>query len=204
MTQHASPIPNTNALAASSRLRAFTLLELVIVIVIISVTAAVAIPRISSAGSRYSVDAAVQQLLADVNITAAVANSASQTRSIVFDASTETYELVGQPSPSNPAQDHTVNLSLEPFNVNMLGVSLGDNQLDISGHGLLLETGQLTLAVGRDARRLVFTSGSSTVQVVNLSLNTPTDDESISVRTTGTSQTFDMSANDAVMKASVR
>lgn len=204
MTQNASPISNTNALAARSRSRAFTLLELVIVVVIISVTAAVAIPRMSNAGSRYSVDAAVQQLLADVNITAAAANGASQTRSIVFDATTETYELIGQPSPSNPAQNHTVDLSREPFNVNMLGVSLGDNRLDISGHGLLLETGQLTLAVGRDARRVVFTSGSASVQIINLSLNTPTDDETISIRSTDSSKTFDMSANDAVMKASVR
>ncbi|RNC81338.1 MAG: prepilin-type N-terminal cleavage/methylation domain-containing protein [Phycisphaera sp.] len=204
MSQHASPIPNTNTLAACSRSRAFTLLELVIVIVIISVTAAIAIPRMSNAGSRYSVDAAVQQLLADVNITATVANSTSETRSIVFDTTAETYELVGQPSPSNPAQNHTVDLSLEPFNVNMLGVSLEGNALDISGHGLLLETGQLTLAVGRDARRVVFTSGTSSVQVVNISLNTPTDGESISIRSTGQSQTFDMSANDAIMQASAR
>ncbi|NEQ54236.1 MAG: prepilin-type N-terminal cleavage/methylation domain-containing protein [Leptolyngbya sp. SIO3F4] len=204
MTQSATPISNTNALAARSRSRAFTLLELVIVIVIISVTAAIAIPRMSNAGSRYSVDAAVQQLLADVNITAAVANGASQSHSIAFDASTETYELIGQPSPSNPAQNQTVDLSREPFNVNMLGVSLGDNQLDISGHGLLLETGQLTLAVGRDARRVVFTSGSASVQVVNISLNTPTDGETISIRSTDSTKTFDMSANDAVMKASVR
>ncbi|GAB5495148.1 MAG: hypothetical protein Phyf2KO_02280 [Phycisphaerales bacterium] len=204
MTQHSSPKTNPNALADDTRSRAFTLMELIIVIVIISVTAAVALPRMSGASSRYRVDAAVQQLLADINITAAAANSASETKSITFDASNETYVMVGRPSPSNPALDHTVNLSVEPFNINLLGVSLGDNQLDISGHGLLLESGQVTLAAGRNARRVVFTSGSASVQVVNMSLNEPTDGETMSVRSTDSTKTFDMSANDAIIKASVR
>ena len=204
MTQHSSPKTNSNALADNTRSRAFTLMELIIVIVIISVTAAVAIPRMSGASSRYRVDAAVQQLLADINITAAAANSASETRSIVFDASNETYVMVGRPSPSNPALNHTVSLSVEPYKVNMLGVSLGDNQLDISGHGLLMETGQLTLAAGSTARRVVFTSGSGSVQVVYMTLDEPTSDETMSVRSTDTTKTFDMSANDAAMKASVR
>lgn len=194
----------TNALAGHNRFRAFTLLELVIVIVILSITAAVAIPRMSAASTRYRVDAAVQQLLADVNITAAVANQASQMRSISFDATDETYELIGQPSPNNPAQDYVVDLGVEPFNVNMLGISFGDNKLDISGHGLLLETGQVTIAAGQDARRIVFTEGTSTIQVVNLNLSSPTDDESMSVQSTGDSRTFDLASSDATSMAGRR
>ncbi len=181
----------THAPAGSHRPRAFTLIELVVVIVIMAIMASVAIPRFASAASRYRVDAAVQQIIADVNTTSAVANLASETRLIQFDADAESYTLVAQPSLSDPATDQVIDLSIEPFRVNLLQISFGgDSELQISGFGLLLESGQLTVAAGRNARRITFTQGSTAATVVDLTLNEPTDDESIDVGSTGSTRTF--------------
>lgn len=182
MTQIATQTRSSHAAYGSRRTRAFTLVELIVVLVIVSVTAVIAIPRLSGASTRYRVDSAVQQVLADINVTAAEANRTSSTMSIVVDADTESFTMVGQPSERDPAVDQVTDLSREPFNVNLLGVSFGgDSQLDISGHGLMLESGQMTLTAGREGRRIVFTQGLSSVQIVNLNLAEPTEDEDIDV-----------------------
>lgn len=176
------------ALAPTGQRRsgAFTLIELIVVVVLMSITAAVAIPRFASASTRYRVDAAVQQLIADFNVTAATANLASDSRTILFEADDETYTLVGQPSKADPASDEVVDLSREPFGVNLLQVSFGfDDELDISGHGLLLESGQLTVAAGRHARRIVVTQGSTAVTVQDLTLAEPSEGEVIDVEAAG-------------------
>ncbi|PHQ82372.1 MAG: hypothetical protein COB69_02085 [Phycisphaera sp.] len=192
MTPATFPSQTNHASYNSRCTRAFTLIELVIVIVIISITAAIAIPRLSGASTRYRVDAAVQQVLSDIKVTSAEANRISRTRSIRFEAASESYMLVGQPSLNNPATDQIVNLSLEPYNVNMLRVSFGgDSRLDISAYGLMLEAGELTLAAGRQGRRIVFTQGSSSIQIVNLNLTRPTDDEDIDIDSTGDTRDVD-------------
>ena len=189
----------------SRRTRAFTLLELVVVIVIISITAAIAIPRLSGASTRYRVDAAVQQVLSDINITAAEANRISQTREIDFDAFSESYTLIGQPSLSNPAVDRVVNLSREPYNVNMLRVSFGGNsELDISAYGLILVAGEITLAAGRQGRRIVFTQGSSSIQIVNLNLPEPTKDEVMTIDSIGDTRDVDVFSNTAAFAAGMK
>lgn len=176
----------TPAPAGPHRPRAFTLIELVVVIVLIGVMAAVAVPRFAAASTRYRVDAAVQQIIADLNVTAALANRASASRTISFEPDDETYTLVDQPSKADPDEDQVVHLGREPFGVNLLQVTFGaDTEVAVSGHGLLLESGQLTVAAGRHARRLIFSQGSTTVTVTDLTLTEPTDDEDIDVEGTG-------------------
>lgn len=185
---------STLAPVGSTRPRAFTLIELVIVLVIVAIASAVAIPRFASASSRYRVDAAVQQIIADVSLTAALANKTSAAHSIRFEPADDRYVLVGQPSPANPAEDKAVELGLEPFGVNLLQVSFGsDTQAVLSGHGLLTESGQLTVAVGRDARRIVFTRGSANASVQELNLNNTANNETMDIGSTGATKSFAVS-----------
>lgn len=173
---------NTPAPADPHRPRAFTLIELVIVIVLMGVLSAVAIPRFASASTRYRVDAAVQQIIADLNVTAALANRGSAAHTVFFEPDDELYTLVGQSSLSNPAVDRVVDLSGEPFGVNLLQVTFGaDTELAISGHGLFMDSGQLTVAAGRHAKRLVFTQGSTSISVQDLTLNEPSQGETLNV-----------------------
>lgn len=192
MMHRSAPSETTlHAPAGTHRPCAFTLIELVVVIVIMAIMAAVAIPRFASAASRYRVDSAVQQIIADVNTTAAVANLASESRLIRFDTDADTYTLVGQASRNDGSSDEVIDLSIEPFRVNLLQLSFGgDDELDISGHGLLLESGQLTVAAGRDARRITFTQGSTTASVQDLTLTEPSDGDSMTVDNTGPTKTF--------------
>lgn len=193
----------TYAPAGSNRPRAFTLIELVVVIFIMAIMASIAIPRYASATNRYRVDAAVQQILADINMTAAVANRASASRTISFNADSDHYTLEDQASPADPASDWIIELGLEPFSVNLARVSFGaDERLPISGHGLLTESGELTVTAGRTARRLIFTQGSTSVTIEDQTLTEPTDNNTVTVVSTSGTQTANVGGAAAGMSMS--
>ena len=168
--------------SGSRRMRAFTLIELVVVIVLIGIVSAVAIPRFAASAVRYRVDSATHLFLADFGFVSNRAESKSQTRSITFKGLQDSYILVGERDPANPLIDRAIDLSRSPYEVNMLGASFGgDTQLDISGYGLPLESGQVTFAAGLLARRVSITAGSPTVTIEKINLASPVTGESISI-----------------------
>jgi len=168
--------------SGSRRMRAFTLIELVVVIVLIGIVSAVTIPRFAASAVRYRVDSATHLFLADFGFVSSRAESTSQTRSITFSGLQDSYILVGERDPANPLKDRAVNLSRPPYEVDLLGAAFGgDSQLDISGYGLPLESGQVTFAAGLLARRVSLTAGSPTVTIAKLNLTGPVAGETITI-----------------------
>ena len=174
MSSHAPP--------GSRRARAFTLIELVVVIVLIGVVSAVAIPRYAASAVRYRVDAATRVFLTDLGFVSSRAKSRSQTRSIIFDGLRDSYILVGERDPADPVTDRVIDLSRSPYEVNLLGANFGgDAQLDISGYGLPLESGQVTITAGLLARRLSIVAGKPMVSIERIVLTGPANGETITV-----------------------
>ncbi len=73
----------------------FTLVEIVIVVVIIAIAAMMAIPLISSAGS-FQIRSAANMIAADLEYAKTIAISRSESFSVVFDKTTESYQLKDQ------------------------------------------------------------------------------------------------------------
>lgn len=71
----------------------FTLIEVIMVVIIIGIAAAVVVPMMSSAGS-MQIRAAVNLVAADLEYAKSMAISRGQFYSVVFNKTTETYQVV--------------------------------------------------------------------------------------------------------------
>jgi prepilin-type N-terminal cleavage/methylation domain-containing protein len=75
----------------------FTLIEIVIVIVIVAIAAMVAVPMMS-AGTGFQIRAAANMIAADLEYAKTIAISKGQSFSVVFDKTTESYQIEDQGS----------------------------------------------------------------------------------------------------------
>jgi type II secretion system protein H len=73
----------------------FTLIEVILVVLIIGIAAAVVVPMMSSAGS-LQIRAAANMVAADLEYAKSMAISRGQPYSVVFDKTTEKYQVVDQ------------------------------------------------------------------------------------------------------------
>ena len=88
------------------RLR-FTLIEMLVVVVILGIAAAISIPMMGSAGS-VQIRSAANEIAADIEYAKSMAISHGQCYSIVFDSSTESYEILRESGGSLVSIDHPV------------------------------------------------------------------------------------------------
>ena len=75
--------------------RGFTLIEVILVVLIIGIAAGMVVPMMSSAGS-MQIRAAVNMIAADLEYAKSMAISRGQPYSVVFDKTTEKYQVVDQ------------------------------------------------------------------------------------------------------------
>jgi type II secretion system protein H len=144
-----------------------TLLELVLVAAIIAVLAAIAVPRYGSASVRYQVDLAARRVAADLREAQMYAKTAGTSRTVVFSAGTDSYQLVNVPAPDGAPGHYTVDLSAQPYRAQLTSVDFnGDNLVVFSGWGLPDTGGTVVVTVGSEQRTIVLDgeSGQASVQ----------------------------------------
>jgi type II secretion system protein H len=95
----------------------FTLIELMIVMVILGITAAIAVPMVSSAAS-MQLRSAVNMVAADLEYAKSLAIGTGQRHCVVFDAINETYRITNAagttvPHPVKIGFDYVVNFSTD-------------------------------------------------------------------------------------------
>jgi type II secretory pathway pseudopilin PulG len=149
----------------------------VITIAVLAVLAAVATPRLAVASARYKLETASARVLADLGQIST--RSAAQGANLLFtlDAFRDQYTMIGVPSRGR-ALYHWVDLSRDPYGVDLLGVDFGGLPfVSFTGHGTPEVSGGFVLAVGTQARRFRLESGSGVVETTSMRLSdTPKND----------------------------
>lgn len=129
--------------------RAMTLLELTIVIVIIAIVSTMAVPRYADAMVRQRVSAAARRLAADLNLARREARVAGASRTIKLDLTRDSYVVDGMSDPDHPSRVYVVDLSVAPYEADLLSTTLGeDATLTYDAYGLPDRGGSIILRVG--------------------------------------------------------
>lgn len=78
--------------------KAFTIIEILIVVALLAIAGMMAVPMMSSAAS-IQIDSAANMIAADLEYAKSMAISRGQKFSVVFDKTTETYQIKDQDAP---------------------------------------------------------------------------------------------------------
>ncbi|MGE0607927.1 MAG: GspH/FimT family pseudopilin [Pirellulales bacterium] len=147
--------------------RGHTLVEMTIVVLIIGIAAAAGTPMYLASINRYRTDAAASRIASDLAYAKrqALANSADAV--ITFSPSTETYAATNMQSLDRTATNFTVNLSQEPYQVDLVSANFGGSQsVTFNRYGAPSAAG-LVVVGGNGYQKTITvnaTSGRATIQ----------------------------------------
>lgn len=151
----------------ANKMRAVSLLELVLVSVIIVTLTAIAAPRYANSLGRYRAERAAQRIIADLALARERARVSGANRTVSFDPASEQYQLLGISDLNKGAGGYIVDLTAEPYNAELLSVDFGGS-LDavFDGYGVPSSAGQIVIKSGSFQKTIVLNadSGKASVQ----------------------------------------
>jgi prepilin-type N-terminal cleavage/methylation domain-containing protein len=142
---------------------AFTLVETTIVLLILSILAAVAMPGYSLALARYRVAVTEQRILADLSLAQAVAKTSSAGQSVLFNVSSNNYQLTNYAGPlGGTAQStYTVSLATDPYDATLVSASFNSTaQLSYDRFGQPSAGGTIVVQVGSYQKTITISSST--------------------------------------------
>lgn len=135
--------------------RGLCLIEVVLVVAIMAIFSAIAAPRYGRATGRYHLDLAARRVAADLRLAQSAARAASSSRTVVFTAATDQYQLQSVTSPDGKTGDYTIALSTDPYRADLTEADFnGVSQVVFSGWGLPDCGGVVTLSVGSQQKTI--------------------------------------------------
>ncbi len=136
---------------------AFSLIELILVITIISIMAAIAVPRYSSAQSRYRADAAARRVIADLEFAREHARTTSTSITVQIRPSNDIVVLRNIQDPDDPSNAHTRTfLAYAPYHADIVTADFGgDSFIIFDGFGMPDSGGSLVLTSGSESCTVV-------------------------------------------------
>ena len=133
------------------------MVELLAVITILSIVAALAAPRVAGFTTQQSLEAAARRIATDLDFARRNARNGSAARTVSFDPITNRYEMAGVSDPNRPAQDYTVDLSLDPYRAAIVSADFGGaSAITFDGFGTPDSGGTVVVQVGSQQRTVTF------------------------------------------------
>ena len=111
---------------------AFTFVELVIVMAIAAIIGAIALPRYAQAISHYRLANACNRIAADINAARSLAMATSQSQTIAFNSTTNSYTVTGLTSLANNGAAYSVNLTGDTYGTAITGAIFGSSQPNVT------------------------------------------------------------------------
>jgi prepilin-type N-terminal cleavage/methylation domain-containing protein len=157
----------TRDFTCTAERRGFSLVEMVVVVVVIAVTAAIGVPRYTSALLRYRADMAARRIVTDLAAARTRARITGASQTVIFVTGTNSYSIPGMPGLDNPAASYGVWLADKPYQASLVSVSFGGSAtLTFNGYGTPASGGQVVVQAG-SARKTVLLdagTGEATIQ----------------------------------------
>jgi type II secretory pathway pseudopilin PulG len=165
--------PDAPTMTRAVQRLAFSIYELVIVLAIVAVLAGMAVPRLSTATTRYRADAAGLRLCADLNMARKQAKQTSSEQEVEFDVGGDSYKLVGIRGLNDPTAEYVVSLADEPYNATITAADFaGDPDFAFNGYGTPLgiegSAGIVVITVGDEIRTVVVDGDTGEVAMLNI------------------------------------
>ncbi|MBN2377541.1 MAG: GspH/FimT family pseudopilin [Sedimentisphaerales bacterium] len=129
------------------KIRAFTIIEMVIVLAIISILASVAAVSFSNSSKNVQLQCAADRLIADLNLVRDQARRQQQDYELIFNVGARSYSAIGVPSHTG-TEDIAVSLQAAPYYITSLSVPFTDNKIIFDAQGNPTESGSVTLSNG--------------------------------------------------------
>ena len=127
----------------------FTLVEMTLVLAIMAILAGIAVPRFASALANHRAESAAARIVADLELAARLARTASTDQVVAFDVGLNRYCLKGVPNLDHPERDYEIYLADEPYGATLVSADFGgDGEVSFDMYGLPDTGGKLTLSVG--------------------------------------------------------
>ena len=143
-----------------------TLFELVTVLAIVVILAGIAMPRFSSADQRHRADAAAQRIAADLHYAGRTARARAASVGVSFSLETDTYTAAVRALDAGPDEPYVVHLDRPPYRVRLVDVDFaGGTTVTFDGYGRPTESGQVTVEVGQNQRRIVIDSTDGAIRL---------------------------------------
>ena len=115
----------------------FTLIDLVMAIAVIAIVAAIATPRYANALTRYRAEAAARRVAADLELARQTAKSTSSSRTVEFDAVSDSYVIPNVRELDTAGTMYRVQLQDPPYQAQIVSVDLGgDTEIVFDGFGI--------------------------------------------------------------------
>lgn len=137
------------------RLRAYTLIEMLMVVVIMGILAAVAIPSIGNVLDERYVNAAAMQIKVDLEAARNHAVSTSTSQTLSFNPALDNYSWAGMKDPDRPGTPYSVDLSGDEYNSEFVSLNFGgDSDVVFDMHGMADSNGEIVVKSGSLRRRV--------------------------------------------------
>tara|TARA_R110002072_G_scaffold243821_2_gene403084 strand:+ start:61587 stop:62066 length:480 start_codon:yes stop_codon:yes gene_type:complete len=148
-------LDRTNHQASNSR-RGLSLIDLTITVLIMGVVAATASPKFAALLTSYTAESTARRVAADLNYAASAAAQTSQSVTVTFDVSGNSYSVTGVDSPDHPGSAWVVSLANGGRNAELVSVNFAASQaVTFNAYGRPNNPGSIVLSSGSDTATVV-------------------------------------------------